>query len=159
MLKCPCSAFFLKIMCNTLVIFVTHFFHSLNVKESKKNISCTSSMENHLKIEAQNKKKKTMIWTLAIILKCTCSVSIPFFFPLNFCIDDKLIMYFVYQGAGLVNLGNTCFLNAILQCFTHTVPLVQGLRSSTHPIPCSGELCLFEFNFGVVCKYLVLVYW
>ena len=68
-------------------------------------------------------------------------------------------MYFVYQGAGLVNLGNTCFLNAILQCFTHTVPLVQGLRSSTHLIPCSGELCLFEFNFGVVCKYLVLVYW
>ncbi|XP_072987788.1 ubiquitin carboxyl-terminal hydrolase 21-like isoform X1 [Typha latifolia] len=48
-------------------------------------------------------------------------------------------------GASLENLGNTCFLNVILQCITHTVPLVQKLRSSNHAIPCSGdeEFCTF----------------
>ncbi|CAN8245833.1 unnamed protein product [Cochlearia groenlandica] len=39
-------------------------------------------------------------------------------------------------GAGLDNTGNTCFIASVLQCFTHTVPLIESLRSYNHQAPC-----------------------
>ncbi|XP_061424094.1 putative ubiquitin carboxyl-terminal hydrolase 17-like protein 23 [Lethenteron reissneri] len=48
------------------------------------------------------------------------------------------------EGAGLDNMGNTCFLNATLQCLTYTAPLANYLISRHH----SGR-CEFPEHFEI----------
>lgn len=50
----------------------------------------------------------------------------------------------VYRvGAGLHNLGNTCFLNSTVQCLTYTPPLANYLLSKEHSRTCECPVAVF----------------
>lgn len=54
-------------------------------------------------------------------------------------------------GAGLQNTGNTCYLNAALQCLTYTPPLANYMLSQVHSQSCRRSdgciLCAVETHF------------
>jgi len=55
-------------------------------------------------------------------------------------------------GSGLKNIGNTCFLNSVLQCVLYTVPLKNYLNYSEHSQMCNMKEVCFICEFGRLSK-------
>ncbi|XP_032063063.1 LOW QUALITY PROTEIN: ubiquitin carboxyl-terminal hydrolase 42-like [Aythya fuligula] len=62
-------------------------------------------------------------------------------------------------GVGLYNLGNTCFLNATLQCLTYTPPLANYMLSLEHSQSCREQdfcmMCTMETHINQALRCTV----
>lgn len=59
-------------------------------------------------------------------------------------------------GSGLSNMGNTCFLNSVLQCLTYTPPLYNYLVSDHHKRICKDYIT-YMYMYTSIYKYAVLI--
>lgn len=73
-------------------------------------------------------------------------------------VDSEESKVFPYPGlCGLLNLGNSCYMNAILQVMLHTVPLKRYFLSDTHRCR-KCESCSLRWNDVLIYTFSLSLY-
>ncbi|GAA6075700.1 ubiquitin carboxyl-terminal hydrolase 42-like, partial [Tachysurus ichikawai] len=79
-----------------------------------------------------NSSKKSDFESVLLAMSCGDGISLPqkiLFSPEHLSLTWTQVHRI---GAGLQNLGNTCFLNSALQCLSYTPPLANYMLSREH---------------------------
>lgn len=124
------------ITCESVKEDISETFDTENCDEVSDPCSQTQSIDDKLLIDTE---KVNMEWS-------TNEVEI---IKSPHMLTDRMFMYWPVAscrvGAGLQNLGNTCFVNATVQCLTYTVPLVNYLLTLNHSTSCKFHLVVLSF--------------
>jgi hypothetical protein len=67
-------------------------------------------------------------------------------------VDSLMLRNPSVAGSGLKNLGNTCFLNSVLQCILYTAPLKNYFHFTDHSLTCKIKDVCFICEYGRLSK-------
>jgi hypothetical protein len=91
-----------------------------------------------LKLKYEIFKSSNKIDCISFIKNINQAIDVPHNYNKPNYLQKLLIWKNINQiGAGLLNMGNNCFLNATLQCLAYTPPFCQWLLEREHTTMCS----------------------
>ena len=103
----------------------------------------SSETLNSLKYEIINKPKKVENTENKRNIHSSFDTTLPIPLPRVTLFDSDLLDFetkVMNIGSGLINIGNTCYINSVLQCLLYTPLIANFLFSNKHSEKCINTL-------------------